>query len=134
MGLLVGFTTEVTEGTEDFEERSAGSSELGSGTFNLGDGADLFGERGALKLFSCCPWLSWTLVPPRCRARTFHPRAREKEAATCLHPKPSRYQHRNSPRGCFLRNRSKTRDDLRPAWPGAYQQDRARAPLERPTT
>jgi len=26
MGLLVGFTTEVTEGTEDFEERSAGSS------------------------------------------------------------------------------------------------------------
>src|SRR5438270_7060495 len=54
IGLLVGFTTEVTEGTEDFEERSAGSSELGSGTFNLGDGADLFGERGALKLFSCC--------------------------------------------------------------------------------
>src|SRR2546421_12058584 len=65
MGLLVGFTTEVTEGTEDCEERSAGSSELGSGTFNLGDGADLCGERGALKLFSCClPFSSVCPVVP----------------------------------------------------------------------
>jgi hypothetical protein len=52
---LESFTTGVTEGKEDFEERPAGnSSEVASAIFGFADWADFLADLGALTLISFC--------------------------------------------------------------------------------
>jgi hypothetical protein len=50
--LFTGLESFTTEGTEDFEERPAGTSDVTSGIFGLADRTDFFAERGAVTLTS----------------------------------------------------------------------------------